>query len=64
MGLLLGHADFLQDIENRLTLHFQFPGEIVDSNLAHPAFLLLRVALGLHRSLAGVSLLFFARRRN
>jgi hypothetical protein len=39
MGLLLGHPDCLQDIENSLTFNFQLPGEIVDSNLAHPAFL-------------------------
>jgi len=39
MGLLLGHPDGLQDIENSLALNFQLPGEIVDSNLAHPAFL-------------------------
>jgi hypothetical protein len=43
MGLLLGHPDFLQDIENSLAFNFQLPGEIVDSNLAHPAFLVLRV---------------------
>ena len=30
---------------------FQFPGEIVNSNLAHPTFLFPRVVLGLHRSL-------------
>jgi hypothetical protein len=39
MGLLLGHPDCLQDIENSLAFNFQLPGEIVDSNLAHPAFL-------------------------
>jgi hypothetical protein len=44
MGLLLGHPDCLQDIENSLALNFQLPGEIVDSNLAHPAFLASRCA--------------------
>jgi hypothetical protein len=39
MGLFLGHPDCLQDIENSLAFNFQLPGEIVDSNLAHPAFL-------------------------
>ncbi len=37
--LLLGHADDRQHVENRLALDFQFSGEIVDSNLTHPAFL-------------------------
>jgi hypothetical protein len=39
MRLLLGHSDMWQRIENRFALDFQFPGEIVDSNLTHPAFL-------------------------
>ena len=43
MGLLLGDAHFQQDVENSLAFNFQFPGEIVNSNLAHPAFLPLRV---------------------
>jgi len=38
MGLLLGDADFRQYIENGLALDFQFSGEIVDSNFAHPCF--------------------------
>jgi hypothetical protein len=37
--LLLGGADFDQDIKNCLALDFQFPGQIVDSNLTHPPFL-------------------------
>jgi hypothetical protein len=37
--LLLRHSDQLQRVENGFALDFQFPGEIVDSNLAHPAFL-------------------------
>src|SRR5437899_12688619 len=52
MGLLLRHPDERQRIENGFTFDFQLPGEIVDSNLAHPAFLVLRVVcLSLHRSL-------------
>ena len=43
MGLLLGHPDCFQDIENSLAFNFQLPSEIVDSNLAHPAFLVPRV---------------------
>jgi len=39
MRFFLGHPDMRQRIENRFALHFQFPGEIVDSNLTHPAFL-------------------------
>jgi len=45
MGLLLRHPDGSKRIENGFAFNFQFPGEIVDSNLAHPAFLVLRVAL-------------------
>jgi hypothetical protein len=37
--LLLGHSDFDQDVKNRLALDFQFPGQVVDSNLTHPPFL-------------------------
>ena len=37
--LLLRDTDFDQDIKNRLALDFQFPGQIVDSNLTHPPFL-------------------------
>jgi len=39
MGLLLRHPDGGQRVEDGFTLNFQLPGEIVDSNLAHPAFL-------------------------
>jgi hypothetical protein len=39
MGLLFGHSDERERVENGLALNFQFPGEIVDSNLTHPAFL-------------------------
>jgi hypothetical protein len=45
MGLLLRHPDGSQRVENGFALHFQLSGEIVNSNLAHPAFLVLRVAL-------------------
>jgi len=37
--LLLSDSDYNQDIKNRLALDFQFPGQIVDSNLTHPPFL-------------------------
>jgi len=37
--LLFGDSDFSQDVKNRLALDFQFPGQIVDSNLTHPPFL-------------------------
>jgi hypothetical protein len=33
---LLGDPDFVKNIENRFAFNFQFPGQIVDSNLAHP----------------------------
>lgn len=36
MSLLLGDADFGQHIENCLAFHFQFSGQIIDSNLTHP----------------------------
>jgi hypothetical protein len=38
MRLFLGDANFDQDIKNRLALDFQFPGQIVNSNLTHPPF--------------------------
>jgi len=37
MGLLLGDADRLQDVEDLFTFHFQLASQIVDSNL-HPPF--------------------------
>jgi hypothetical protein len=48
MRFLLRHPDDNERIEDGFTLNFQFPGEIVDSNLTHPAFHVLRVVLGLH----------------
>jgi len=36
--LLLCNSDCDQDIKNRLALDFQFPGQIVNSNLTHPPF--------------------------
>jgi len=45
MRLFLGHADEWQHVENSLALDFQFSCEIVDSNLAHPTFLVPRVVL-------------------
>jgi hypothetical protein len=38
MGLLLGDAHLSQHIENSFAFNFQLPGQIVDSNLAHPPF--------------------------
>ena len=38
MSLLLGDSHFRKCIENSFALDFQFPGQIVDSNL-HPPFL-------------------------
>jgi hypothetical protein len=57
MGLLLRHPDGGQRVENGFTLNFQLPGEIVDSNLAHPAFLVLRFALRSSSRPHGVSVL-------
>jgi len=52
MSFLLGDADFGKHIENRFALDFQFPGQIVDSNLTHPPLLFLRtVPLSLHINL-------------
>jgi hypothetical protein len=48
MRFLLRHPDDSKCIEDGFALNFQFPGEIVDSNLTHPAFHVLRVVLGLH----------------
>jgi len=39
MRFLLGDTHFGQHVKNRLALDFQFPGQIVDSNLTHPPFL-------------------------
>jgi hypothetical protein len=36
MGLLLGYANIRQHVENGLAFNFQFPGQIIDSNLTHP----------------------------
>jgi hypothetical protein len=33
---LLDNANFLQNIEDRLTFDFQFSGQVVNSNLTHP----------------------------
>jgi hypothetical protein len=37
--LLLSDAYFRKRIENRFAFNFQLPGQIVNSNLAHPPFL-------------------------
>jgi hypothetical protein len=39
MSLLLSDSDHRKYVENGFTLDFQLPGQIVDSNLAHPPFL-------------------------
>jgi hypothetical protein len=51
MGLLLGDPDFSKHVENRLAFDFQFPGQIVDSNLAHPLRFLRTIPLSLHINL-------------
>lgn len=51
MGLLFGNADFGQYIQNGLALNFQFSCEIVDSNLTHPSYYLLRFPLSFHCNL-------------
>jgi hypothetical protein len=37
--LLLSDADFRKCVENGFAFDFQLPGQIVNSNLAHPPFL-------------------------
>jgi hypothetical protein len=49
--LLLRHPDDRQHVENGFALDFQLSREIVDSNLAHPAFLTPGCALCLHSTL-------------
>jgi hypothetical protein len=44
MGFLLGNPYFRQYIENGLALDFELSGQIVDSNLTHQPFSLLRTA--------------------
>jgi hypothetical protein len=39
MRLFFGHPDMRERVEDGFAFHFQLSGEIVDSNLAHPAFL-------------------------
>jgi hypothetical protein len=39
MRLLLSDAYFGKCVENRFAFDFQLPGQIVNSNLAHPLFL-------------------------
>jgi hypothetical protein len=39
MGLLLADPNLRECIENSLAFNFQFPGQIVNSNLAHPPYL-------------------------
>jgi hypothetical protein len=57
MGLLLRHPDERKRVENGFAFNFQLPGEIVDSNLAHPAFLVPRAVLRSSSQPHGVSVL-------
>jgi len=41
---MLGDADYWKHIEYGFAFNFQLPGQIVDSNLAHPPFSFLRTA--------------------
>jgi len=41
VSLFLGNSDFRKHVENGFALDFQFSCQIIDSNLAHPPFLLL-----------------------
>jgi hypothetical protein len=43
VSLLLGDSDYREHIQNGFALDFQFSCEIVDSNLTHPPFRVLRV---------------------
>jgi hypothetical protein len=53
MRLLLGDTNFGQYIENGFAFDFQFPGQIVDSNLTHPPLCSSElVPLSLHINLA------------
>jgi hypothetical protein len=51
MRLLLGDSDFGKNVENRLAFDFQFSGQIVNSNLAHPLCFLRSIPLSLHINL-------------
>jgi hypothetical protein len=51
VGLFLSYANNWKYIKNRLTLHFQFPGQIVDSNLLHPPLVSSEVPLSVHINL-------------
>ena len=57
MRFFLGDSDKRKRIKNGFTLHFQFPGEIVDSNLAHPPLFenLLPKALSAHSYLMALA---------
>jgi len=51
VGLFLGDPDFEKHVENRLAFDFQFSGQIVNSNLAHPPRFLRTIPLSLHINL-------------
>jgi hypothetical protein len=44
MRLLLGNADEWEGVKNGFALDLQFPGQIVDSNLTHPALVSSRLS--------------------
>ena len=50
MRLLFGDSDFGKDVEDRLTFDFQFPGQIVNSNFAHPPCVLSTIPLHDHHN--------------
>lgn len=51
VGFLLGDTYFRKNVENRLAFYFQLPGQIVDSNLAHPRLVSSTCPLSLHINL-------------
>jgi hypothetical protein len=64
MRLLLGDAYFRKYVENSFAFDFQLPGQIVNSNLAHPLFLSSGLSpLSLHINLT-VSVLVRTRPRS
>jgi hypothetical protein len=51
MGLLFRDSDLWKYVENGFAFDFQLPGQIVDSNLAHPPFRSSDYPLSLHINL-------------
>jgi hypothetical protein len=50
MGLFLGDADQRKNIQDGFALDFQFPGQVIDTNLLHSAFYCLRFVLSVKSS--------------